>query len=107
LKTQPIMKCLHLKKKEQVLWCYNNILKVNATNNEDAQWNIVEETNQKKKKKKVTMIWWKKVDVLRKEDQHLKKKKKRRILTWNRLMLQTTKGQHCENRQNQQKKRST
>lgn len=40
------------KKKEQVLWCCNDIVKVNAANNEDAQWNIVEETNQKKKAKK-------------------------------------------------------
>lgn len=52
LKKQKRMKCLYIFKKEQVLWCCNNIVKVNATNNEDAQWNIVEETNQKKKKKK-------------------------------------------------------
>jgi hypothetical protein len=62
-------------------------MKFNATNNEDAQLNIVKETQ----KKRVTMMWWKKVDVVRKEDQHCKKK--RRILTWNRLMFQTTKGQ--------------
>jgi hypothetical protein len=69
LKTKKIKWNVYIKKKqEQVLWCCNNIVKVNATNNEDGQWNIVEETNQKKEK--VTMIWWKKVDVIRKEDQH-------------------------------------
>jgi len=45
-------------------------MKFNATNNEDAQLNIVKETQ----KKRVTMMWWKKVDVVRKEDQHCKKK---------------------------------
>ncbi len=48
-------------------------MKVNAANNEDAQWNIVEETP--KKKKNVAMIWQKKVNVVRKEDQHCKKDK--------------------------------
>ncbi len=35
------------KEKEQVLGCCNNIVKVNATNNEDAQWNIVEKPKEK------------------------------------------------------------
>jgi len=75
LKTQNKKWNVYIKKKqEQVLWCCNNIVKVNATNNEDAQWNIVEETNQKKRSQwydeKKLMLQEKKINIVKKKGEY-------------------------------------